>query len=162
MLSRVSRRLLTRALRPAVVANIDVSSLDADQPLPLRFFAFQHEQECVKKEKPYQHEGKLDSLERLEAIRIQLQKAFSDEQVKRTIENAADVPSNCSLIELLKPMEVLPPGELRQTYEFNRPKNIPSVSYAKLGQQLYESSSSLREEWQPHAAVYHRVALTCC
>ncbi|OQR99068.1 hypothetical protein ACHHYP_20323 [Achlya hypogyna] len=157
MLSRVSRRVLTRAVRPAIAASVDVSQLDSRAPTPVRLFAFKETSPLPAHAASLRFDG---SLNRLQAIRLELHRAFCDENLRETVARAADVPTEVGLAALLEPLASLPADEVRQTYEFDRPAVIPTTSYAQLGQSLY-GASTLRAAWHPEAGAFHAVAVAC-
>ncbi|EQC36819.1 hypothetical protein SDRG_05651 [Saprolegnia diclina VS20] len=158
MLSRVSRRVLARAVRPALVTSVDVDPIEGTLATPLRLFAFRHN--AIVQKPPELHAD--GPLERLQALRIQLHRAFCDEQLQDTIAHASDLSSD-GLVALLEPEVALPAGEVRQAYEFDRSAGIPNSSFAQLGQHLYTATNeaALRSEWQHDARAFHAVAITC-
>ncbi|KDO32867.1 hypothetical protein SPRG_02560 [Saprolegnia parasitica CBS 223.65] len=158
MLSRMSRRVLARAVRPALVTSVDVDALESTLPTPLRLFAFQPDV-IVQKPPALRADG---PLERLQVLRIQLHRAFCDEEIQDTIAHASDLSSD-GLAALLEPEVALPTGEVRQSYEFDRSAGIPTSSFAHLGQHLYAATNewALRSEWQHDVRAFHAVAITC-
>ncbi|ETW08599.1 hypothetical protein H310_01143 [Aphanomyces invadans] len=155
MLARVIRRVVPRAVRPAVATNVEFDNttprflqlplLPAKIPLLPRVL---------------QRLSFLDPFLRLNVLRSQLKYALSvlDVPLPNETSNRSS-PIAFDLQALLAERPQLPGNELQQEYEFDRRPAVEEVAiarYVALGQHLYQSMM-----WTTHPLAWHAVGQRC-
>ncbi|KAF0738795.1 hypothetical protein Ae201684P_008757 [Aphanomyces euteiches] len=159
MLTRMSRRILTRIERPVLVTtNVDFGEENHERlPTFPRIALPVVESSNVFKAASYSFK---DPFVKLNLIRKQLENGFRELKVQSVdVPVASPEPSSPSTVHfdlssLLSEVDTLPSNELRQVYEFDRTShgNIPIERYFTLGQHLYQSMM-----WTTHPSAWHSV-----
>jgi hypothetical protein len=162
MLTRLSHRVFTRVSRCKVFSTIDSIAGDVTKEKTSRDFL---SPQLLPKSflnisaKPTRQIF-LDPFLRLEIIRAQVHHAFLQDVSHEDLDEAPHQNHDgmCGLGDLLAPVSLLPSGEARQQYLFDRDHfTIPSERYVQLGRHLYQHAY-MNHNFYPEA--FHAVAQT--